>query len=53
MSDFKIYENYKQQPIGPFIIQYIEDMGLDVIADMDLPKGTLICEYIGDVYIHR
>ena len=28
-------------------------MGYDVIADMDLPKGMIVCEYVGDVYTHR
>ena len=52
-NDLKIYDSYKKQPIGPFLIDYKEGMGLDVITDMDLDKGTLICEYIGDVYLHR
>ena len=28
-------------------------MGYDVIADKDLPKGLIVCEYVGDVYTHR
>lgn len=28
-------------------------MGYDVVADKDLPKGMIICEYVGDVYTFR
>ena len=28
-------------------------MGYDVIADKDLPKGMLVCEYVGDVVSYR
>ena len=28
-------------------------MGYNVIADKNLPKGMIVCEYIGDVYTHR
>ena len=28
-------------------------MGYDVVADKDLPKGMIVCEYVGDVYPNR
>jgi hypothetical protein len=28
-------------------------MGYDVVADKDLPKGMLVCEYVGDVVTYR
>ena len=52
-NDYKMYKKYKAQPIGPFLLEFKESMGYDVIADMDLPKGMIICEYIGDVFTHR
>lgn len=32
---------------------YKTECGYDVIADKDLPKGMIVCEYVGDVYTHR
>ena len=52
-SDVKMYKQYKQQPVGPFKLDFKEKMGYDVVADMDLPKGMIVCEYVGDVYTHR
>lgn len=28
-------------------------MGYDVVSDKDLPKGMLVCEYVGDVVTYR
>lgn len=53
MSDLKMFKAYQKQPIGPFLIQYKEQCGYDVIADKDLPKGMIVCEYVGDVYTFR
>jgi hypothetical protein len=50
MANFRVY---KQQPIGPFRLPYIPDKGFDVVADKDIPKYTLICEYIGEVVTLR
>ena len=52
-SDYQAYKKYKKQPIGPFRLDFKENVGYDVIADMDIPKGMIVCEYVGDVYPHR
>lgn len=52
-KDYKKYLKYKEQPIGPFRLVWREGMGYDVIADCRLEKGTIVCEYVGDVYSHR
>ena len=31
----------------------IEGMGYDVKADKAIPKGTIICEYVGEVITKR
>lgn len=49
----KMFREYKRQPIGPFNLEYTEKMGWDVVADRDLPKGMIVCEYVGDVYTVR
>lgn len=49
----KMFKEYKKQPIGPFLLEYKQNCGYDVIADKDLPAGMIICEYVGDVYTHR
>lgn len=41
--EYDIYKKYKAQPFGPFKLIYKENMGYDVIADKDLPKGMLVC----------
>ena len=41
--DYQAYKKYKRQPIGPFNLEFKEKMGYDVIADMDLPKGMIVC----------
>lgn len=48
-----MFREYKKQPIGPFILQYKEKCGYDVVADRDLDKGMIVCEYVGDVYTMR
>lgn len=52
-SDLKMFREYKKQPIGPFILEYKETCGYDVVADRDLEKGMIVCEYVGDVYTMR
>lgn len=53
MHDLRLFKKYKQQPIGPFLLEFKEECGYDVVADKDLPQGTIICEYVADVYSHR
>lgn len=48
-----MYRKYKKQPVGPLTLKYVDKMGYDVVADMDLPMGMIVCEYVGDVYTHR
>ena len=43
----KEYLLYKSQPIGPFSFKISDEKGVDVIADMDIPAYTIVCEYIG------
>jgi hypothetical protein len=43
----KEYLRYKEQPIGPFNLILHPQKGFDVVADADIPKYTLICEYVG------
>lgn len=47
IKDYTAFEAYKKQPIGPYRIQAVEGMGYDVIADRSIPKGTIVCEYVG------
>ena len=48
-----MFNKYKKQPIGPFDLRFTQSMGYDVVADKDLPKGMIVCEYVGDVYPNR
>lgn len=41
------YLKYKDQTIGPFVFEFSEEKGYGVVADMDIPKGSIICEYVG------
>jgi len=34
-------------------LEYKEKCGYDVVADKNLPKGMIVCEYVGDVYTNR
>ena len=52
-NDLRMFKNYKKQPIGPFLLQFTQSMGYDVVADKDLPKGMIVCEYVADVYTNR
>lgn len=52
-ADFVFYKKYKAQPIGPFTLKNTPNMGYDVVADKDLPKDMIICEYVGDVVTLR
>ncbi len=52
-SDYVLYKKYKDQPIGPYILKHTPDMGYDVVADKVLPKGMIVCEYVGDVVTLR
>ena len=47
------YEQYKQMPIGPYLLERTEAKGYDVKAGKLIPAKTLICEYVGEVYTHR
>lgn len=46
-KDLSAFEVYKKQPIGPYLIQAVEGMGYDVITERSIPKGTIVCEYVG------
>ena len=48
-----MFNKYKKQPIGPFELRHTNEMGYDVIAAKDIPKGMIVCEYVGDVYTNR
>jgi hypothetical protein len=41
------YLKYKEQPIGPFVFEHSELKGYGVVADMNIPRGSIICEYVG------
>jgi hypothetical protein len=40
-------------PIGPYLLRQIKNKGYDVSADKDIPSGSIICEYIGEVVTLR
>ena len=52
-AEEKEYLLYKAQPIGPYIFTYSQGKGVDVVADMDIPAYTIVCEYIGEVMTLR
>lgn len=52
-AEEKEYLLYKSQPIGPFSFTISDQKGVDVVADMDIPAYTIICEYIGEVMTLR
>ena len=41
------YRKYKDQPIGPYLLEHSKEKGYGVIADSNIPRGTIICEYVG------
>lgn len=47
------YMKYKKHPIGPFLLKNTIDKGYDVVTDADLPKNSIICEYVGEVVTLR
>jgi hypothetical protein len=52
-KDINAYKTYKKQPIGPYEFKAVAGMGFDVVAAKPIPKGTIICEYIGEVITKR
>ena len=53
IKDIDAYKCYKKQPIGPYEFKAVPGMGFDVVAAKTIPKGTIICEYIGEVIKKR
>lgn len=49
----KEYRLYKQHPIGPFLVTKQGDKGYGVIAGKDIPRYSIICEYVGEVVTLR
>lgn len=47
------YLKYKSQPIGPFLLECSSEKGYGVVADMDIPERSIICEYVGEVVTLR
>lgn len=47
----KLRTREKNGILPPVIIEYSEGKGFDVIAAIDLPSYSLICEYLGEVRI--
>lgn len=47
------YQRYKKQPIGPFTFSFSQIKGYGVIADMNIPQNSIICEYVGEVVTLR
>ena len=47
------YIKYKKNPIGPFLVQNQGNKGYGVVADKNIPKYSLICEYVGEVVTLR
>lgn len=42
-SEYNIYQQYKRQPIGPFLFVFTAGMGYNVVADRDIKEKTFIC----------
>lgn len=34
-------------------MEFSEEKGYGVVADMNIPKWSLICQYVGEVVTHR
>lgn len=52
-KDIAAFRQYKRDPIGPYIVVPAEGLGYDVKAIKEIPRGTIICEYIGEVISKR
>lgn len=51
--DLKAFHEYKERPIGPYEVVPTSNLGYDVKAIKNIPRGTIICEYVGEVITKR
>lgn len=52
-QDLPAFREYKQNPIGPYEVVPTEGLGYDVKATRFIQKGTIVCEYVGEVISKR